>query len=1107
MMSAEAQADFSDDGTAEGGDSFGAEPSAAAHTSNDLDADDDNRRSLPRPAPAEKRSMADLLRTFDPQNPPSPSGPDAASLHDVQLWLECEAQQEQVERYHAQIEAARSRGDHASLTPVQRQMLAWYPALRERIEAEQKDFLHGLGQGSSRRVRAQRKRKKEKEKQKKAAEESEGGAAESESEADVSEWKRSLASEKHGITRYGPFLCALQPEKLAVIASHEAMSRGLKGPIAVGVKTTQLAIAIGEAVEAEVHVQRLLRERLAERAALAKEEREAAEAEESGTPVTQRGGRRAASEPDPDAEPLPGALSTWTYTPAHLQAFVDELSGDPSSSSSAAYSSSKSQRNAKVRVAKANQRALRLLADPQPWHIDDRVRVGAALLQMLMEVATVDVGGGGNGGGGGRRAQEPAFRIERLFGRRAAEAEVAVSRSRGMPSFARFGQKKGGPSYVILHERLHDAANDGGSYHSVQGHTERHRPMVVPPRDWVSPRDGGYAALRVDLMRRGGDCREQLDALRGADLSLVYGGLNSLGRVPWKINHKVLEAARHCWKDDVPLGDIPSRSDFDVPAMPEAPERPNVMAAAVDGSDAEKEGEQEQEQEQVDLTDEEAAAHKATWRAYYIEANRHRRFMQKNMDLNSLRCSAMLKLGQAETFRDFEEIFFPYNVDFRGRAYPVPPHLSNVGSDLCRGLLTFAEAKPLGEKGLFWLKVHLANLAGADKMPFEGRAGFTDDHMADVRAAVDDPFGSNRWWTTLDDPFQGLAACHEICNAIDSGDPASYECSLPVHMDGSCNGLQHYAALGRDRGGGKAVNLCVSDTPQDVYVGVMREVIRRVEEEAKRDAPTFPDVDDPADLTKVQRDALNANASARLVHGLIDRGVVKRTVMTSVYGVTFIGAKNQIREKIEEKLEERGDDIDELEKEIHGACNYLARVTIDVMGDLFVGARSTMGWLAQCARLIAAEGQPVSWITPVGIPAVQPYRQKKGYTVTTLLQRVLLTNRSDDLPVHRSRQVTAFPPNYVHSLDSSHMILTALEMERRGLAFSAVHDSFWTHACDVDEMNGVLRDAFVELHGRPLLDELKTTWELRYPGLTFPDVPEKGDLDLGEVRDATYFFQ
>lgn len=215
-------------------------------------------------------------------------------------------------------------------------------------------------------------------------------------------------------------------------------------------------------------------------------------------------------------------------------------------------------------------------------------------------------------------------------------------------------------------------------------------------------------------------------------------------------------------------------------------------------------------------------------------------------------------------------------------------------------MLTFAEAKPLGKRGLYWLKVHLANFAGKDKMSFDDRAAFVDDNIEKVRESVQSPFSEDPWWMTLDDPFQGLATCHEIINAIDSGNPESYMCSLPVHMDGSCNGLQHYAALGRDMVGGKAVNLLEGDGPEDVYVGVMHEVIRRVAEEAEKDLGI--DESDPDSLGKKQKKALKNNRAAKLVNGLIDRGVVKRTVMTSVYGVTYIGARTQIQEKIEEKV-------------------------------------------------------------------------------------------------------------------------------------------------------------------------------------------------------------
>lgn len=445
------------------------------------------------------------------------------------------------------------------------------------------------------------------------------------------------------------------------------------------------------------------------------------------------------------------------------------------------------------------------------------------------------------------------------------------------------------------------------------------------------------------------------------------------------------------------------------------------------------------------------------------------------------------------------------NIDFRGRAYPIPPHLSNVGSDLSRGLLVFAEAKPLGKRGLFWLKVHLANLAGMDKMTFEDRAKFVDSNMGKVRQSAEDPFDGDRWWMGLDDPFQGLSACIEIVSAVDSGDPESYMCNLPVHMDGSCNGLQHYAALGRDRIGGKAVNLCADKEPQDVYIGVMHEVVRRVAEEAARNVDF--ETSDVSSLSKEQKEELVRNRAAKLVDGLIDRGVVKRTVMTSVYGVTYIGARNQIHEKIESKLAGAGYDVDEIENEVFKACGYLASITMQAVGELFVGAKQTMDWLTTCARMITQHGYPVAWISPIGIPAIQPYRQKKSSTIVTLMQTVTLTDEHDDLPLHKTRQVSAFPPNYVHSLDSSHMLLTALEMDRRGLAFSAVHDSFWTHPCNIDEMNDALRVVFIDLYSQPLLEQLKESWEMRYPDLNFPDLPERGDLQLTEVRDAPYFFQ
>ena len=57
----------------------------------------------------------------------------------------------------------------------------------------------------------------------------------------------------------------------------------------------------------------------------------------------------------------------------------------------------------------------------------------------------------------------------------------------------------------------------------------------------------------------------------------------------------------------------------------------------------------------------------------------------------------------------------------------------------------------------------------------------------------------------------------EIADATRSPDPTQFISHQPVHQDGSCNGLQHYAALGQDSYGAKQVNLVPADRPQDVY--------------------------------------------------------------------------------------------------------------------------------------------------------------------------------------------------------------------------------------------------------------------------------------------------
>ena len=359
-----------------------------------------------------------------------------------------------------------------------------------------------------------------------------------------------------------------------------------------------------------------------------------------------------------------------------------------------------------------------------------------------------------------------------------------------------------------------------------------------------------------------------------------------------------------------------------------------------------------------------------------------------------------------------------------------------------------------------------------------------------MRASAQDPLAKDAWWQEAEEPWQCLATCIELDKALELSDPTQFMSNLPVHQDGSCNGLQHYAALGRDLHGGEAVNLVPADRGADVYTGIANVLKRIVAEDIK-----LIDSED-------EEDVANAKLAMALAQH-IDRKLVKQTVMTSVYGVTFIGARAQIYSRLRER-----EAMEDNELLRYRVSNYAAKRTLDALNNMFSNARDVMGWLTTCATIATSAGEPVRWTTPLGLPVVQPYHSQRTKRVRTILQSFSLKVHDEQQPVMKVKQRSAFPPNYIHSIDSSHMMRTAIACADAGLTFAGVHDSFWTHATDVDTMNVILREKFIEVHKEPLLENLYNEFRANYPDVAdeFPRPPAPGDLDLDVVRDSVYFF-
>uniref|UniRef100_A0A8C2B3L6 DNA-directed RNA polymerase n=1 Tax=Cyprinus carpio TaxID=7962 RepID=A0A8C2B3L6_CYPCA len=529
-------------------------------------------------------------------------------------------------------------------------------------------------------------------------------------------------------------------------------------------------------------------------------------------------------------------------------------------------------------------------------------------------------------------------------------------------------------------------------------------PMLCPPVPWTSPKSGAYLLTPTKLMRStDGAIQHQLllEKSRDEDLHAVLDSLNQVGSCPWKINKPLLDIIISIFNDK---GNdklcIP-------PPLSEAPEVPRFNPHDPSYTQVEK----------------------AYMKREGIKAKK------KVAEMHSLRMDALYKLSIANHMRD-EIFWFPHNMDFRGRTYPRPPYFNHLGSDVTRGLLLFAEGQPLGPKGLDWLKIHLVNLTGLKKRSsLAGRLEYAESIMEDILDSADHPLDGRKWWMNADEPWQALACCMEIANASRSPDHTKFISYFPVHQDGSCNGLQHYAALGRDVIGATSVNLMPCELPQDVYSGVAQQV-----EEFRA------------------RDAEKGLKIAQVLEGFISRKVVKQTVMTVVYGVTRYGGRLQIEKRLKE--------IDDFPKDyIWDASHYLVKQVFSSLKEMFTGTREIQEWLTESARLIAKSGRTVEWVTPLGLPIVQPYHRIKNQTVTCFSHAFF--RKPDSM-----KQKNAFPPNFIHSLDSTHMMLTSLHCYRAGLTFVSVHDCYWTHAVTVDIMNRVCREQFVALHSQPILEEL-----------------------------------
>lgn len=621
---------------------------------------------------------------------------------------------------------------------------------------------------------------------------------------------------------------------------------------------------------------------------------------------------------------------------------------------------------------------------------------------------------------------------------------------------------------------------------SLAGIAPVYQPCVVPPKPWTGVVGGGYWAKGrrpLPLIRLGS--KSAVARYEDVYMPEVYDAVNIIQNTPWKVNKKVLDVVNMVEKlNNTPIDDIPQME----------PLKPEDYAGE---------------------TEEELKAWKKAAAGIY----------RREKARQSRRLSLSFIFNQANKFSQFKAIWFPYNMDWRGRVYAVPM-FNPQGNDMQKGLLTLAVGKPIGADGFKWLKVHGANCAGVDKVTFEERIKWVEDNHDNIMAAAKAPMDSIEWWGKLDSPFCFLAFCFEYAGVMHHG--LSYSCSLPIAFDGSCSGIQHFSAMLRDHIGGHAVNLTPSGKVQDIY----RIVSDRIEEQLKvllvngtdNEMVTHEDKK-TGEITERLKLGTRELARQWLTYGM-SREVTKRSVMTLAYGSKEYGFADQVYEDIVMPAIDSGSGA--MFTEPSQASRFMAKMIWEAVSVTVVAAVDAMKWLQGAAKLLAAEVKdkktgeilkpclPVHWVTPDGFPVWQEYRKKD----TTRLNLMFLgsfnlqptVNKGTKKELDKHKQESGISPNFVHSQDGSHLRKTVVHTHRKYgvMTFAVIHDSFGTIPADAEYLFRGVRETMVETYrDNDVLLDFYEQFEYQLHESQrdkLPELPKKGKLNIEDILSSDFAF-
>lgn len=424
------------------------------------------------------------------------------------------------------------------------------------------------------------------------------------------------------------------------------------------------------------------------------------------------------------------------------------------------------------------------------------------------------------------------------------------------------------------------------------------------------------------------------------------------------------------------------------------------------------------------------------------------------------------------------DLYLPMKSDYRGRLYTIPFDVTYQGSDMHKGMLSFANGEvSTKSKTKEWLVRQLANSYGWDKKPIHERLKIVDEKREMIARVVANPNDTFREWGEASDPWQFLAACFEWSKFKQS--PQTHKHTLPIGMDASCNGLQILSIMACCEVGCYATNVLPSDSPKDFYTTVLKEVNNRLE--GRRDS-----------------------FSKRWLKFGLSRSTVKQPTMTLPYGGTTYSVIEHVSEWYADESLVRTPIFEMHER--NKACSHLAKEIVAAIYDCLPNVKWLMEWMREVARCCTDQRKSPEWDSPSGFRILQTYTKDENYRLTAPAEVSLAIKQGKIYP---RRHVTGIVPNFIHGIDSAilHELVkkVAVHPVLKNAPLSSVHDCYNTTAPYADMMCQLVRDTFCEVMSDDLLNNFREDI-IKLGVKDVPELPIRNKISLREMKNSIYLF-